>query len=143
MASGGLRDLIPTIARTGGWLAGCGWCYICAGAGAGAGTAAELLLVLVLRCWLLGLIAPVLTCNPTSNLLSCITPNVHTSPTPFHSYHPPSLSPAAVACGVDGVFMEVHDDPTASPVDAPTQWPLRWVLRGRGWWVLRGRQAGR
>jgi len=22
-------------------------------------------------------------------------------------------------------FMEVHDDPTTSPVDAPTQWPLR------------------
>lgn len=30
-----------------------------------------------------------------------------------------------VAAGVDGIFMEVHDDPDSSPVDAPTQWPLR------------------
>ena len=28
--------------------------------------------------------------------------------------------------------MEVHDNPTTSPVDGPTQWPLRWVLGG--WW---------
>ena len=38
-----------------------------------------------------------------------------------------TLAPAAVACGVDGLFMEVHDDPTTSPVDGPTQWPLRWA----------------
>lgn len=25
--------------------------------------------------------------------------------------------------------MEVHDDPTTSPVDAPTQWPLRHLRR--------------
>ena len=31
----------------------------------------------------------------------------------------------SVAVGVDGVFMEVHDDPNSSPVDGPTQWPLR------------------
>lgn len=30
-----------------------------------------------------------------------------------------------MAVGVQGIFMEVHDDPTTSPVDAPTQWPLR------------------
>ena len=27
--------------------------------------------------------------------------------------------------GVDGIFMEVNDDPMSSPVDGPTQWPLR------------------
>ncbi|KAI3431561.1 hypothetical protein D9Q98_004610 [Chlorella vulgaris] len=41
----------------------------------------------------------------------------------------PTIARTAVACGVDGVFMEVHDDPTASPVDAPTQWPLRHLRR--------------
>ena len=30
-----------------------------------------------------------------------------------------------VATGLDGIFMEVHDDPNSSPVDGPTQWPLR------------------
>jgi 2-dehydro-3-deoxyphosphooctonate aldolase (KDO 8-P synthase) len=29
-----------------------------------------------------------------------------------------------VAVGVDGLFLEVHDEPDASPCDAPTQWPL-------------------
>ena len=37
----------------------------------------------------------------------------------------PTISRAAVAAGVDGLFMEVHDDPNSSPCDAPTQWPLR------------------
>ncbi|PRW39334.1 2-dehydro-3-deoxyphosphooctonate aldolase 1 [Chlorella sorokiniana] len=37
----------------------------------------------------------------------------------------PTIARTAVACGVDGLFMEVHDDPTTSPVDGPTQWPLR------------------
>ncbi|EIE27034.1 hypothetical protein COCSUDRAFT_34662 [Coccomyxa subellipsoidea C-169] len=37
----------------------------------------------------------------------------------------PSIARTAVAVGVDGLFMEVHDDPTTSPVDGPTQWPLR------------------
>jgi DAHP synthetase I family len=37
----------------------------------------------------------------------------------------PAVARAAVAVGVDGIFMEVHDDPSSSPVDGPTQWPLR------------------
>jgi len=37
----------------------------------------------------------------------------------------PCIARTCVAVGVDGLFMEVHDDPTSSPVDAPTQWPLR------------------
>ena len=37
----------------------------------------------------------------------------------------PTIARTAVAAGVDGIFMEVHDNPTTSPVDAPTQWPLR------------------
>ena len=37
----------------------------------------------------------------------------------------PTVARACVAAGVDGLFMEVHNDPSSSPVDAPTQWPLR------------------
>ncbi|XP_058207305.1 2-dehydro-3-deoxyphosphooctonate aldolase 1 [Rhododendron vialii] len=37
----------------------------------------------------------------------------------------PCISRTAVAVGVDGIFMEVHDDPLSAPVDGPTQWPLR------------------
>ncbi|XP_062111847.1 2-dehydro-3-deoxyphosphooctonate aldolase isoform X2 [Humulus lupulus] len=37
----------------------------------------------------------------------------------------PCIARTAVAVGVDGVFMEVHDDPLNAPVDGPTQWPLR------------------
>ncbi|KAL6995510.1 3-deoxy-8-phosphooctulonate synthase [Sarracenia purpurea var. burkii] len=37
----------------------------------------------------------------------------------------PCIARTAVAVGVDGVFMEVHDDPLKAPVDGPTQWPLR------------------
>lgn len=37
----------------------------------------------------------------------------------------PCVARSAVAVGVDGIFMEVHDDPCTSPVDASTQWPLR------------------
>eukprot|EP00891_Asterochloris_glomerata_P005037 jgi/Astpho2/5037/e_gw1.00071.33.1_t len=37
----------------------------------------------------------------------------------------PTVARAAVAVGIDGVFMEVHDNPDAAPVDGPTQWPLR------------------
>jgi 2-dehydro-3-deoxyphosphooctonate aldolase (KDO 8-P synthase) len=29
-----------------------------------------------------------------------------------------------VACGVDAVFMEVHDDPKNAPSDSPNQLPL-------------------
>jgi len=37
----------------------------------------------------------------------------------------PCVARSCVAVGVDGIFMEVHDDPESSPVDGPTQWPLR------------------
>lgn len=37
----------------------------------------------------------------------------------------PCIARTCAAVGVDGLFMEVHDDPNSSPVDAPTQWPLR------------------
>ncbi len=36
----------------------------------------------------------------------------------------PNLARAAVACGVDGLFMEVHDHPAAALSDATTQFPL-------------------
>jgi 2-dehydro-3-deoxyphosphooctonate aldolase (KDO 8-P synthase) len=34
------------------------------------------------------------------------------------------LARAGVACGVDGVFMEVHDNPAKAPSDGPNQLPL-------------------
>ncbi|KAL0732079.1 hypothetical protein Bca4012_028173 [Brassica carinata] len=37
----------------------------------------------------------------------------------------PCIARTSVAVGVDGIFMEVHDDPLSAPVDGPTQWPLR------------------
>ena len=37
----------------------------------------------------------------------------------------PTVARSCVAAGVDGLFMEVHNDPVSSPVDGPTQWPLR------------------
>jgi 2-dehydro-3-deoxyphosphooctonate aldolase (KDO 8-P synthase) len=37
----------------------------------------------------------------------------------------PCIARTAVAVGVDGIFMEVHNDPLRAPVDGPTQWPLR------------------
>ncbi|KAI8553208.1 hypothetical protein RHMOL_Rhmol06G0326400 [Rhododendron molle] len=37
----------------------------------------------------------------------------------------PCIARTAVAVGVEGIFMEVHDDPLRAPVDGPTQWPLR------------------
>lgn len=36
----------------------------------------------------------------------------------------PALARAAVAVGVDAVFLEVHDDPERARSDAATQWPL-------------------
>ena len=36
----------------------------------------------------------------------------------------PTIGRMAVAVGVDGIFMEVHDNPVKSKCDAPTQWPL-------------------
>lgn len=32
---------------------------------------------------------------------------------------------AGVACGVDAIFMEVHDDPSVAPSDGPNQLPLK------------------
>ena len=37
----------------------------------------------------------------------------------------PTVARTCAAVGVDGIFMEVHDNPESSPVDGPTQWPLR------------------
>lgn len=36
----------------------------------------------------------------------------------------PNLARAAVACGIDGLFMEVHDNPALALSDATTQFPL-------------------
>lgn len=36
----------------------------------------------------------------------------------------PNLARAAVACGIDGLFMEVHDQPDQALSDATTQFPL-------------------
>jgi 2-dehydro-3-deoxyphosphooctonate aldolase (KDO 8-P synthase) len=36
----------------------------------------------------------------------------------------PHLCRAAAACGVDGIFMEVHPDPDRAPCDGPNMWPL-------------------
>ena len=38
--------------------------------------------------------------------------------------HIPALTRAAMAVGVDGLFMEVHPDPANAWSDAATQWPL-------------------
>ncbi len=37
---------------------------------------------------------------------------------------------AGVACGVDAVFMEVHDDPNNAPSDGPNQLPVRHFICG-------------
>ena len=37
----------------------------------------------------------------------------------------PTIARSCVASGVNGLFMEIHDDPNTSPVDGPTQWPLK------------------
>ena len=36
----------------------------------------------------------------------------------------PHLLRAAVAAGVDGVFMEVHPDPDKALCDGPNMWPI-------------------
>mgnify|MGYP001203974619 CR=1 FL=1 len=40
----------------------------------------------------------------------------------------PGLARAAVACGVDGVFIECHDNPDQAPSDAASMLPLNQVL---------------
>lgn len=37
----------------------------------------------------------------------------------------PCIARTCVVVGVDGIFMEVHDNPANAPCDGPTQWPLR------------------
>jgi len=37
----------------------------------------------------------------------------------------PYLARAGVACGVDGIFMEVHPDPDKALCDGPNMWPLK------------------
>jgi 2-dehydro-3-deoxyphosphooctonate aldolase (KDO 8-P synthase) len=43
----------------------------------------------------------------------------------------PYMGKMAIALGVDGLFMEVHDNPDKALCDGPTQWPLeklKWIL---------------
>ncbi|NQV77012.1 MAG: 3-deoxy-8-phosphooctulonate synthase [Lutibacter sp.] len=39
----------------------------------------------------------------------------------------PTIARSAVAAGIDGLFMEVHDNPPAALSDATTQWPLKYL----------------
>jgi len=48
----------------------------------------------------------------------------------------PLLARAAVAAGVDGLFMEVHPDPDKALCDGPNSWPLKDVPAL--WWELAG-----
>jgi 2-dehydro-3-deoxyphosphooctonate aldolase (KDO 8-P synthase) len=41
----------------------------------------------------------------------------------------PVLARAAVAVGVDGIFIEAHDDPDRAPSDGPNMLPLDWLER--------------
>jgi 2-dehydro-3-deoxyphosphooctonate aldolase (KDO 8-P synthase) len=41
----------------------------------------------------------------------------------------PVLARAAVAVGVDGIFIEAHDDPDRAPSDGPNMLPLDWLAR--------------
>ena len=36
----------------------------------------------------------------------------------------PALARAAVAVGIDGLFLEVHEDPSKALSDGATSWPL-------------------
>ena len=36
----------------------------------------------------------------------------------------PQMGKVAIVCGVDAIFMEVHNDPENAKCDGPTQWPL-------------------
>jgi len=38
--------------------------------------------------------------------------------------HVPVLASAAAGVGVDGIFMETHEDPDSAPSDGPNMWPL-------------------
>lgn len=39
----------------------------------------------------------------------------------------PTIARSAVATGIDGLFMEVHDNPLEAKSDATTQWPLKYL----------------
>lgn len=39
----------------------------------------------------------------------------------------PTIARSAVATGIDGLFMEVHDNPLEAMSDASTQWPLKYL----------------
>lgn len=44
----------------------------------------------------------------------------------------PPLARAAIAAGIDGLFMEVHPDPESAKCDGPNSWPLdraEWLLK--------------
>jgi 2-dehydro-3-deoxyphosphooctonate aldolase (KDO 8-P synthase) len=43
--------------------------------------------------------------------------------------HVAALARAAVAFGVDALFLEVHEDPDRAPSDGPTMLPLAWLPR--------------
>jgi 2-dehydro-3-deoxyphosphooctonate aldolase (KDO 8-P synthase) len=54
--------------------------------------------------------------------------------------HVPALARAAVAAGLDALFLETHPDPARALSDAATQWPLE-LLPGLLESCLRVRQA--
>ena len=54
---------------------------------------------------------------------SCQSPGA-SSTTGGHREMIPVLAKSAIAAGVDGLFMEVHDNPASAKSDASTQWPL-------------------
>ena len=37
----------------------------------------------------------------------------------------PAMTKASVACGADGILIEVHPDPEKAPSDGPNAWPLQ------------------
>ena len=99
VASGGLRDMIPTIARTGA-------------SGHQQRVEGE--------CLAAGGRIPVMAC---CRFRHAALPHVMIgrqrwdrvfgpSDDRFHGFLSSAVPTAAVACGVDGLFMEVHDDPT-------------------------------
>ena len=54
---------------------------------------------------------------------SCQSPGA-SSTTGGHPKMIPVLAQSAIAAGADGLFMEVHDNPSSAKSDASTQWPL-------------------
>ena len=54
---------------------------------------------------------------------SCQSPGA-SSTTGGHREMIPVLAKSAIAAGADGLFMEVHDNPSSAKSDASTQWPL-------------------